>query len=268
MEQDLARTATNLDPACSMGITVAEAQERRGCLNLLRLFGAGRPTPSESRESGSQAVDTTVAPNYRLRDNFMSPAEASFFHVLHRAIADQALIFPKVRLGDLIYAPKQAQQYAALQRINRKHVDFVLCDPRTLQPIAAIELDDRSHRRDDRIDRDAFVESVFEGIGLPLLRFAVRPAYDIRAVTDEISRAMPSFLDASGQDLTVTTPARAARTASADPHTLSSTSDTRTCERCGAPMVRRRATQGRHAGEEFWGCSNFPRCRNMVPISD
>src|SRR5215210_7262315 len=112
---------------------VAEPQERRGCLNLLRLFGAGRHALSDSRESDSRASDTAVGPNYRLRDNFMSPAEVSFFHVLHRAIAGRALIFPKVRLGDLIYAPKQEQQYAALQRINRKHVDFVLCDPRTLQ---------------------------------------------------------------------------------------------------------------------------------------
>jgi len=214
-----------------------------------------------------QTSDATIAPDYRLRDNFMSPAEVSFFHVLHRAIDGRALIFPKVRLGDLIYAPKQEHQYAALQRINRKHVDFVLCDPRTLRPVAAIELDDRSHRREDRIDRDAFVESVFEGIGLPLLRFAVRPAYDIRAVTDQISRAMPSFLDVAGQDPPVSTPASVARTASTEPNAVSSTSDTRTCERCGEPMVRRRATQGRHTGEEFWGCSNFPRCRNTVPIS-
>jgi hypothetical protein len=257
----------NWDTACGTGDTVAEPQERRGCLNLLRLFGVGRHTPSDGRERSVQTSDTTVAPSYRLRDNFMSPAEVSFFHVLHRVIDGRALIFPKVRLGDLIYAPKQEQQYAALQRINRKHVDFVLCDPRTLQPIAVIELDDRSHRREDRIDRDAFVESVFTGIGLPLLRFAVRPAYDICAVADEISRAMPSFLDVAGQDLTVSTPASAASTASTELDAVSSTLDTRTCERCGQPMVRRRATQGRHAGGEFWGCSNFPRCRNMVPIS-
>ncbi len=197
----------------------------------------------------------------------MSPAELSFFHVLHRAVAGRALIFPKVRLGDLIYAPKQEQQYAALQRINRKHVDFVLCDPKTLQPVAAIELDDRSHRREDRINRDAFVESVFTGIGLPLLRFHVRSAYDMRAVAEQISSAMPSFFDASEQDLMVVTPESVARTARAERDAVSSTPAARTCERCGAPMVRRRAAQGRYAGEEFWGCSNFPRCRNMVPIS-
>lgn len=34
-----------------------------------------------------------------------------------------------------------------------------------------------------------------------------------------------------------------------------------TCK-CGAPMVRRKNKQG----AEFWGCSNFPRCRNTRAI--
>lgn len=38
------------------------------------------------------------------------------------------------------------------------------------------------------------------------------------------------------------------------------------CPRCGAPMVRRSATKGQHAGEEFYGCSKFPRCRGIVKL--
>ena len=38
------------------------------------------------------------------------------------------------------------------------------------------------------------------------------------------------------------------------------------CERCGAPMVKRKATKGAHAGEEFWGCSKFPKCRYTISI--
>ena len=39
-------------------------------------------------------------------------------------------------------------------RIHAKHIDFVLCDPGNLQPILCIELDDPSHNRPDRIERD------------------------------------------------------------------------------------------------------------------
>lgn len=43
-------------------------------------------------------------------------------------------------------------------------------------------------------------------------------------------------------------------------------SDTKSCSRCNAEMVLRQATKGKNAGNEFWGCSAFPKCRNMVEI--
>ena len=36
------------------------------------------------------------------------------------------------------------------------------------------------------------------------------------------------------------------------------------CLKCDRPMVRRTARRGANAGREFWGCSEFPRCRGIV----
>ena len=36
------------------------------------------------------------------------------------------------------------------------------------------------------------------------------------------------------------------------------------CPKCARPMVRRTARKGANAGREFWGCSEFPRCRGIV----
>jgi len=36
------------------------------------------------------------------------------------------------------------------------------------------------------------------------------------------------------------------------------------CPACGAPMIRRTARQGSHAGSQFFGCSRFPACRGIV----
>src|SRR5215203_3058371 len=41
---------------------------------------------------------------YSTRDNFLSPAEHSFFMVLKSVVSDSALISIKVGLGDLFYA--------------------------------------------------------------------------------------------------------------------------------------------------------------------
>ena len=39
---------------------------------------------------------------------------------------------------------------------------------------------------------------------------------------------------------------------------------TPTCPSCGTKMVMRTAHQGDHRGNKFWGCSNYPRCKNTL----
>lgn len=36
------------------------------------------------------------------------------------------------------------------------------------------------------------------------------------------------------------------------------------CPRCSQPMVRRTAKKGANAGNDFWGCSDYPRCRGTA----
>lgn len=43
--------------------------------------------------------------------------------------------------------------------------------------------------------------------------------------------------------------------------------ETPVCPKCGAPMVKRKATKGEKAGTEFWGCSRFPHCHGIINIS-
>lgn len=38
------------------------------------------------------------------------------------------------------------------------------------------------------------------------------------------------------------------------------------CPKCNETMVKRAAKKGDTAGKEFWGCSNFPKCRGVVSI--
>ncbi|MCY4519008.1 MAG: topoisomerase DNA-binding C4 zinc finger domain-containing protein [Acidimicrobiaceae bacterium] len=40
------------------------------------------------------------------------------------------------------------------------------------------------------------------------------------------------------------------------------------CPRCGSAMVRRVAKRGENEGNEFWGCSTFPKCRSIVQIEE
>jgi hypothetical protein len=40
--------------------------------------------------------------------------------------------------------------------------------------------------------------------------------------------------------------------------------DTKYCPKCESLLVVRTATKGFNRGEQFWGCSNFPRCRYIL----
>jgi hypothetical protein len=116
---------------------------------------------------------------YVLRDDFLSPAEHSFYLVLKQAVSDWALVCPKVRLGDLFYVNTRdrSKKMTYRNKIDRKHVDFLLCNPKTAKPILGIELDDKSHMRRDRQERDDFVDKAFAAANLPLARISVKISY-------------------------------------------------------------------------------------------
>jgi restriction system protein len=48
--------------------------------------------------------------------------------------------------------------------------------------------------------------------------------------------------------------------------TWSNGTDVPTCPNCGRDMVGRTAKRGANAGSQFWGCSQYPRCRGTRPI--
>jgi len=39
------------------------------------------------------------------------------------------------------------------------------------------------------------------------------------------------------------------------------------CPACGAEMILRTAMRGANAGNQFWGCSNYPSCRSTFPVA-
>lgn len=79
------------------------------------------------------------------------------------------IVCPKVRLLDLV-EPRRGPNYMSyLGKIQSKHVDFVVCDS-NLFVKGVIELDDNSHNRPDRIERDAFVDEVLLSVGYIVIR--------------------------------------------------------------------------------------------------
>jgi very-short-patch-repair endonuclease len=115
---------------------------------------------------------TEALPDFRRCECFMSKAEREFHDVLLGIVGPQGYrLFAQVPLTRLVKLPSGLEKRQSWQnRIDRKSVDFVLCEPRMLRPVLAIELDDSSHEREDRKQRDGLVERILEKAGVPLLR--------------------------------------------------------------------------------------------------
>jgi len=128
---------------------------------------------------------------YRKTDHLLTPAERSFYEVLRRLIGDDLRLFVKVRLADLVWLPHDVDnRQAHVNRVAAKHIDFVLCDPRTFAPVLAVELDDSSHEARHRQQRDALVNAVLRTVGVPLLRVPVKRSYVPSEVAEDIRSAM------------------------------------------------------------------------------
>lgn len=97
--------------------------------------------------------------------------ELKFLPKLQQWAGSKGLIIcPKVRLLDII-EPKPGNgklYYTLLNKVSSKHIDFVLCD-KAMQIKLLVELDDRSHARKDRKERDEFVNSAVQAAGYPIV---------------------------------------------------------------------------------------------------
>lgn len=89
---------------------------------------------------------------------------------LQKYAAEKGLmICPKVRLLDIIEPRKTEKDYMLLlSKVQSKHVDFLICD-QNMNIKGVLELDDNSHDRKDRKERDAFVDQILTSVGYTVI---------------------------------------------------------------------------------------------------
>jgi hypothetical protein len=244
------------------------AAEKPGCLfALLQLLGLRRkpaaslPLPQQTWEQllrddarpGAQAgAPPGLAPTvpavlpYVLKSRLLSRSERAFYYALKKATADQWIICPQVRLGDIFEVPNRDFQWVV--KIGSKHIDFLLCEPETFRPVLGIELDDVSHRRPERVKRDEFVNEVFAVAKLPLIRIPVQTSYEVNALKAQMDQTLAGVTRRLAELLPEQDPLAPL------------------CPKCGAVMIRRIARRGEQRDKAFYGCSNFPRCKEVFRL--
>jgi hypothetical protein len=121
---------------------------------------------------------------YRKKESLMTEAESNFNKVLREVVGDKYEIERQVVLSSFIESTtedfvdyKTGRKFNPYRsKIDKKTIDFVLFDKADYTAHVAIELDDRSHERADRVERDTLVEDVLSHVGIRLVR--IKTAYE------------------------------------------------------------------------------------------
>ncbi len=239
---------------------------------------------SKTKAIGGQGAP----PPYERKDEpLFTTAERSFLGVLDEVVAGRARVFGKIRVADVLTTRKGLEPKArtvAFNKISAKHFDFVLCNPADLSILAVLELDDSSHKKGKRQERDAFLEQACAAAGLPLLRMPAKKGYVLAEVAEWLAPVLPLalFPAPSSHPAVVATAASSPapkNEAPAPAVALSKQAPLRTtppaetvaekiCPKCSSTLVQRVARQGAHAGKRFWACSGYPTCKHIEPVAE
>ena len=211
------------------------------------------------RESGSLDGSETVKLPYQRNSVLLSAAERSFLGVLEQALGEGYRVCPKVRVADAISVRRplpRGEWQRAFNRISSKHFDFILCRSTDLKIACAVELDDSTHQRNDRQERDMFLGDVCSVSSLPLLRFAAKGAYTVSDIRERLAAYTESQQRRSAEgDHSL-----------ADEDVAIAQEAAPLCPKCSDAMVLRTVRKGSAAGQKFWGCADYPACRGTRRI--
>jgi hypothetical protein len=129
----------------------------------------------------SNGVQETKVPlPYRQKQYFFSKSELEFYKILNSHLdAHRYTVFTKVRLADFVEVLSASRgEYKWLNKIIKKHVDFLIWDLVESKIVLAIELDGKSHNGATMTKSDSFKDDLYETVGLRLERVKVGSSFE------------------------------------------------------------------------------------------
>lgn len=128
-----------------------------------------QPKPTEE----SKEEQVTITNNLPYKKKLLLTKNEWAFYKSLKPVADELgyTVLAKIRVADLVEvtAKDRSEWQKYFNKVNKKHVDFVLAKPENLQIVLLIELDDNSHNEAQK-KRDDFIDELYKQTGYKLLR--------------------------------------------------------------------------------------------------
>tara|TARA_Y100001956_G_scaffold77944_1_gene89026 strand:- start:2774 stop:3433 length:660 start_codon:yes stop_codon:yes gene_type:complete len=172
---------------------------------------------------------------YKKKGPLLNMQESAFYNALITAVGQHGVVLAKVSMSSAItpMATNKKQWFIANNRISKSYFDFVVCDPRTLQPRVVVELDNGKELDKGKIERQKLLMHVCKSASIPLIGASIKHSYQV----GRLRRLLAAHIDL-----------------------IEPEKEVRFCKRCGSPMVIKIASQGEHKGRRFFTCSRQPHC--------
>jgi len=184
---------------------------------------------------------------YRLREQFLSSTEFALLSVLQEMADGHYVVCPKVALNDIFYIQRPNENVHFYNKIFRKHVDFLLCEPDGMKPAFGVELV-RPVVKEETRSADQFMQDLFLNAGLPLIHVPSSESYELTDLVHLFQLAVMKVKETESlRD-----------DGSSDSAPL--------CPQCGLMMVLRIHREGPQAGKRYYGCMNAPTCGGVVAV--
>lgn len=144
-------------------------------ISVAMIRGLSKPVKSysgvRSFSSSIRIEESRLSYKYRGKAHIMTRREEEFFRTLNDIFDKKCYIIPQVHLSALLNHKVKGQNWkGAFAHINGKSVDYVLLRSKDLSVLCAVELDDSTHDKTSRIERDREVERLLNDSNIPLVR--------------------------------------------------------------------------------------------------
>jgi len=223
---------------------------------------------------------TLVAPvanvkfGYTKKSSVFGEKQRHIFNALQQAVAGEYVLLANINAADVININVDSNALAAqvaTKNLAAEQFDFVICDKIQLTAVCAIVLGDTLK---------PLLVNACEDAQLPLARFKIQANYDVAVIRASLLKALgrseniATSTYESALDITDVPAAQAGQkvdlavTQSSVPKANLSDGgiNLELCPECSAVMLKRKAKSGASAGQLFWICSTYPKCRGILPV--
>lgn len=121
-------------------------------------------------------------PRYVLKDSLMSRTEYEYFKIFDAYFGDKYIILPQINLASIIDKVGEGFRTELF-----RNVDFGVFDY-NYRPVLLIEINDNTHFRKDRVERDEKVIEICKKAKIPLICFWTKDGIDNQKIYKTLSK--------------------------------------------------------------------------------